>query len=342
LETTTKILKKTLYNDSFFRFVRKKECFELIEKFKDKKEIVYDIMEIKYPYTEKDYQNRIITEKDIMFLDHLSEDSFDWELVKSNKKYNINTFIMHNIEKILPNLNSKNLTFLKANIILPFSFIQSAFILANLKVSFPIIIKTENIKYMDFDELKDEYEKLSDEVKLTKGEKISQKRENCNIDAYIQISKFMPIFKSYWASSIINHKNEIRIYTKYCFSKPDMTMEEYQKTKMDYETEKFISNNKEQINKYRKTELSFYFIKYEMLESKKCNFTITLLNEGVTSNKYLSKLMTKITLKSIYNNLISISKQNFDFPKDLDFSNISKFDENNYFYKMIENLNIKL
>jgi hypothetical protein len=67
LEKTSQILKNTLYNDSFFRFLRKKECLALIEKFKDKKDIVFDPLEIKYSYTEKDYQKRIITEKILCF-----------------------------------------------------------------------------------------------------------------------------------------------------------------------------------------------------------------------------------------------------------------------------------
>jgi hypothetical protein len=87
-------IENQLYHDVFPRFIRSTQCMKVLEKHqRDSKTLelkqIYD-----FPYKDSDFEQEIITNKDISFLDRLMEDSYDWDLVYSEKKTHTNTFFL--------------------------------------------------------------------------------------------------------------------------------------------------------------------------------------------------------------------------------------------------------
>jgi hypothetical protein len=98
------IVKSDFLNDSFPRFIRTKTCFELLYKLQNDDKVLIDYVQKQFPYSEEDFQYYMVTEKDIQFLKYLSNESYDFKLIKSIKEYQYNIYLSLNLIKYLPNL----------------------------------------------------------------------------------------------------------------------------------------------------------------------------------------------------------------------------------------------
>jgi hypothetical protein len=81
----------------------------------------------KYPYSYSDFLYWSISEKDIEFLNDLSQESYDWILVVSTKEKNIraNGYYSKSISKFLPNFYFSNTACIyKVDMIVPLSYID--------------------------------------------------------------------------------------------------------------------------------------------------------------------------------------------------------------------------
>jgi hypothetical protein len=102
--------------------VRTKECKELIEKYKDDSSVVSTFKQRQYPYSKKDFSDWIVTEKDIEFLNDLSQESYQWILVKSINSNGIRTncFYSKSISQYLPNFDFSNVACIfKVDMVVP-------------------------------------------------------------------------------------------------------------------------------------------------------------------------------------------------------------------------------
>jgi hypothetical protein len=93
-----------LFADSYRRFCKTKEYVKLLEKFKDDQEVVITTRHKTFPYSNQDFCQFIITEKDIGLLDELSEDSLDYKLCYSTNKNGMkaNAYYSTSVSKYLP------------------------------------------------------------------------------------------------------------------------------------------------------------------------------------------------------------------------------------------------
>jgi hypothetical protein len=105
IEKLIEISKRELESDPFPRFLRTEEGMKLFDKNLYNEEIVGCFLQKQFPYTEKDFQNYYITDKDIEFLDQMLKESNSWELVYSNNEWQANGYISVDCDTFLPNLS---------------------------------------------------------------------------------------------------------------------------------------------------------------------------------------------------------------------------------------------
>jgi hypothetical protein len=97
----------TLEKDSFPRFVRSKEWRKHVLKrnLSYLQSIAQVRQAIEFPYSNEDFVAQVITDKDIQFLDQMSEDSFRWKLKGSNRNHLLNVFQYDSNIQLLPNVD---------------------------------------------------------------------------------------------------------------------------------------------------------------------------------------------------------------------------------------------
>jgi hypothetical protein len=166
---------------------------------------------------------RIITEKDISFLDEISQDSLDYKLsyYNNNKKTHFLTNGSYSlkIEKFLPKFDfAKTAAASKVEIIAPLPHTDVMKIYFNfLKMN--IIKKTEDIKFFNYEETKNIYKNLPDDLKWMAND-IVEERATSVMTVYVDYNyesiQIFPCFFNYWITSEIYDKknNEYRFYIK--------------------------------------------------------------------------------------------------------------------------------
>jgi hypothetical protein len=97
-ETVFNIIKDSilikLQFDSFPRFVRKEGVRKIFALKQNDAKLFTPKENQKYFYSDEDFSLKIVTEMDIQFMEKISVDDFDWNLIYSNNKLNMNTFKM--------------------------------------------------------------------------------------------------------------------------------------------------------------------------------------------------------------------------------------------------------
>jgi hypothetical protein len=106
LKEISNLVKKELECDSFPRFLRTEQCLKLLEKYQKDEKVCGSMKKKQYPYTEKDFKEKFITEKDIHFLNEVKKENYDWELL-SFKLNRINSFFSPKCEEPAKFVNFK-------------------------------------------------------------------------------------------------------------------------------------------------------------------------------------------------------------------------------------------
>lgn len=118
----TKIVIEMKY-DSFKRFVRSKECLKIVEKYAQNSEVILPVLAERFNYTDSDFDDQILFDEDLKFMDILYQDSPYWELLNSFKEgacYG-NSWWSH--ENYIPNVTkASGVSIAKYDIVLPFAF----------------------------------------------------------------------------------------------------------------------------------------------------------------------------------------------------------------------------
>jgi hypothetical protein len=114
---------KEIIRDVFPRLIRTKKFTILISNYLTDPNILISKTSTLYPYNDQDFKKQFISEKDIKFMKHLSEDDLHWELLDSIQD-SVNIF--YSDINVLQNVKSvKNAFLIKFEIILPHSFEKS-------------------------------------------------------------------------------------------------------------------------------------------------------------------------------------------------------------------------
>jgi hypothetical protein len=334
------VMKKELECDSFPRFLRTEGCFDLLKKFQKNEEIVGSLKKKSFPYSEEDFKNGFITEKDILFLNEINSENYDWELIYSEKK-KINSYFSPNCEKYLPNLSiSKSSGLLKNSLIFPLSLEKTIYYLFHFQSQKNGLYHFESGEHIEIENMEKEYNKLDDKLKKQINFDKSIIRGLTSYALYYNIFPLQPKVKINFSVSAIYEEetDTVVIYQKSSTINFD-ELKKVQKTK---------KNNKE--FKYTQT-IGLSVARYQRISPEKTIFTNTTV---LTFSKY-QKLNRFVFKKSnnAYVNERYKSLKTFKFPENLRLDNLydlqfkeSGFKNNVYMivqdlFKYYKNFNFK-
>jgi hypothetical protein len=114
-----KILMNELHADNFPRFIRTKNCLDVVSKYNGNPKVMILCSILKYPLCDKDFEKPFISQIEMNFIKDVFKDSFVWELVTSTEVMNTYTC---NIPLIPNSEFFKRSTPIKIECVLPFSF----------------------------------------------------------------------------------------------------------------------------------------------------------------------------------------------------------------------------
>jgi hypothetical protein len=114
-----KILMNELHADNFPRYVRTKNCLDVVSKYFGNPKVMVLSSILKYPLCDKDFEKPFISQIEMNFIKDVFKDSYVWELVNSTKLMNIYRCSI----PLIPNSEFfKNSISIKIECVLPFSF----------------------------------------------------------------------------------------------------------------------------------------------------------------------------------------------------------------------------
>eukprot|EP01080_Neovahlkampfia_damariscottae_P012228 gene12228-5814_t len=184
LENFRKIIHSQLLHDVFPRFIRTELCIKTIRQLETdstvfEKREVYD-----FPYQDEDFNIDIVTDIDVEFMNRLMKDGYDWELIFSDKKLQMNSFYLK--MDYLTNVSFfKNSNIQKYESIIPFGLqhcIEALAPISQLKKYDKAVQHLECTSYFSGEESMSKY-----------PDKISTKRSNACYEALLKMP--VPGFK---------------------------------------------------------------------------------------------------------------------------------------------------
>jgi hypothetical protein len=319
------ILKKELEYDNFMRFIKSKDCEKLIELNKTDDKIVFSEKIKKFPYSNLDFHTYFITEKDIEFMDHISKDNFDLKLVYKNEKTRTNAFISTEISDFLPNISfGERAVMSKYTMIYPFSIEKT------LQIQFHFNpIHVETLKYIKIENMKEEFEKLDENIKNYNGIDNYDEKRIRNISCYQLIFDMIAMIPKQTLNCVTSFvynpiEEELKYYGKLVV--PEKDIEGYV-NKVHEKTIKI--NNKEKKIKY-KSAIGFSFGSLKKLGDNKTscsNFTVLT----IAKNKKVTKFLMKMALPKMIKEKIKIIN-------DLNDQNNEIFNQDFILYKQVKDL----
>ena len=119
------IIIREMKYDSFKRFVRSKDAVDILKRYSTNSEICQPILTTEYNYKNEDFMEQRVKEEDFKFMDMLSKDSPNWELLTSFKSKDGKAFgnSFWALENYIPDVTiAPHVSIAKYEIILPYSF----------------------------------------------------------------------------------------------------------------------------------------------------------------------------------------------------------------------------
>jgi hypothetical protein len=215
-------IKRELESDSFKRFLRTKEANLLLKKYEKDEVIAKKLKQKRFPYSNKDFEMWIITEKDVQLLNSLIQDSFDYKISFIDLKTKKTGYYSFELDKFLPNYNeAKNSAIIKIECLFECSvptLFYSCFPgnKVHKKTMYEEVIK--KYSHEDLIRINDENK---DECKLPPiNTNFGKRSVSITVEPMYVIKElsFVPILRSYYVSSLtFDPKNEIlTIFSKFC------------------------------------------------------------------------------------------------------------------------------
>ena len=236
--------------DSFPRFVRCSISEKLIEKYHKDQNLI-ELKEVHdFPYTDENFQIDIVTDMDIVFMGKLMEEDYDWKLVYSNSKLQLNTYHLNKF--YFPNVSflSKS-TVYKYEFILPYPLeicINALNSMEREKETTSAVVDFDLISYLKPEELENEY-----------PYEVNFQRANVQLVLTFKLPLYQKLRKAFGSvtSFLDSDGNYIRI------QKPFVT--DYIKKSSDWEKvhklEIIESNGKKKIEEFK---IIPNFVKYQL------------------------------------------------------------------------------
>eukprot|EP01080_Neovahlkampfia_damariscottae_P011419 gene11419-4586_t len=172
-----RVINSQLLYDVFPRFIRTDLCINTVKSHIKDYTVVENREAYDFPYKDDDFKSEIVTDIDVEFMNRMMEDGYDWELVFSDKKLQMNTFYLKT--NCFPNVSFlKDSSIQKFESIIPFAFQEciDAFVPIQQVKKYDQALK--DIKctcYMDGKESMRQY-----------PEKITTKRSNACFDVLVK------------------------------------------------------------------------------------------------------------------------------------------------------------
>eukprot|EP01080_Neovahlkampfia_damariscottae_P011272 gene11272-4085_t len=174
-----KVVSGVLKHDSFKRFVRTAECEKIMTQFKHDSSVVSPAITYDYSYQNEYFTHPFIDDKDFDFFKHLHEDNYNWKLVGSKVKEQVNAFISNT--NYLPEAKiSNHVHVIKIETIVDCTFDQtllSYFSNEMMMKQDPNCGRIQNLDYYEYDDLVKLYNKNK------KGEEIRKYKRDLNVCA---------------------------------------------------------------------------------------------------------------------------------------------------------------
>ena len=167
-----------MYHDVFPRFIRSDLCLKVIKEFQKDPNVVEHRQIIDFSYKDDDFKIPIITDQDVKFMNRLMEDGYDWELVFTDKKLQMNSFVLNRC--YFPNVSFlKNSNVYKFESIIPFDLehcIDALCPISELKKYDSAVKKMDLISYLNAEESKKQF-----------PDEIASKRSNAVFEVLIKL-----------------------------------------------------------------------------------------------------------------------------------------------------------
>eukprot|EP01080_Neovahlkampfia_damariscottae_P003760 gene3760-6648_t len=294
-----RIIHSQLLHDVFPRFIRSDLCIKTIKLHQRDSKVVEKREVYDFPYKDEDFTSEIVTDIDIEFMNRLMKDGYDWELVFSDKKLQMNTFYFKN--EYFPNVSFlKDSNIQKFESIIPFGLqhcIDALVPISQVKKYDRAIVDIKCKSYLDGDE---SLKKYPDQMKM--------KRSNAvfNITAKLPVPGSKQRRGLDATTTYFDHKgNWIRIMKPIIqnFIKKPNDWEKSHKEKIDGKTTKFYAMPS--------------FLKFQLTPISENKTKYTYIHIFNICGSFMMKKMTKTVIQMRAKGLRS----------DL-LSNIQKFDEN--------------
>jgi hypothetical protein len=339
-DNSMQIVKNEIQIDAFPRFIRTPECIKLVEKYQNDDKVVTTYIKKNFLYTNKDFEIHLVTEKDISLMKAMLGDSFDYKHVINKPKYKYNMYLSMDAKSFIPKFDFMNTAgFIKSTYIAPLSLEKTLYYYYDIIKNQPLIVSQEDLNYLNNEDLNNFYEKIPENLKLFKNEKVTKYRTNYTSKVYIQASKIIPLLKSTISVSMdYDEKNE-EVFVILKMVTDENQIKDYQKVKK--EKIKF-KDGKIHETKSKGT-LALYCNWYKKLDENRTSVANIILVGGFKSKPLNHVFFKYICTKALSKNHLKIIKemQTYKFKEDIKFSNI--FDDHtdkNLFYKQIQELEI--
>eukprot|EP01080_Neovahlkampfia_damariscottae_P003232 gene3232-5676_t len=149
-----------MYRDILPRYIRSKNCLNMMLKYKDDPEVIQSKKSAQFPYQNADFKREYLTKMDFDFMKSLSKDDLNWELIESIENelsiYFSDINVINNVTCVAEP------TFIKYDIILPYSFEHVVALLTSTEEILNYSPNVKNIKILEdrsYKEILDFYSK---------------------------------------------------------------------------------------------------------------------------------------------------------------------------------------
>eukprot|EP01080_Neovahlkampfia_damariscottae_P001882 gene1882-1023_t len=281
--------------DSFPRFIRSPISEKLIEKY-HKDNTLIELKEVHdFPYTDEHFQIEIVTDMDIVFMGKLMEEDYDWKLVYSNSKLQLNTYHLNKL--YFPNVSflSKS-TVYKYEFILPYPLdicINAFNSMEREKEKSSMVVDYDLLSYLKPDELENQY-----------PYEVNSHRANAQLVLTFKLPLYQKLRKSFGSvtSFLDTQGNYIRII------KPYVT--EYITKSSDWDKVhklEVIENGKKKVEEFK---IIPNFVKYQLSKISECKTKLTniFITQMLGSKDKFKKFAEQARSDEIHKEILDLIK----------------------------------
>jgi hypothetical protein len=336
-DTTMTIVKNEIQIDAFPRFIRTPECVKLVEKYQKDETVVTSYIKKNFLYTNKDFEIHLVTEKDIGLMKALLGDSFDFKHIINNPKNKYNMYLSMDCQSFMPKFDFvKSAGVIKSTYIVPFSLEKTLYYYYDILKNQPLIVAQEDLGFLNHDDMKTFYEKIPENLKINKNEKLTFRTNSTN-KFFLKISKLIPLIKSIISLSMDYNESKDEVFVVTKMVTDESQIKDFLKTKKE---KVVFLDGKESTQKVKGTiAISCNF--YKKIDENKTSVANIILMAGLGS-KLLNPIFFKLITKSLAKNHLKIIQDmnKFNFKDDLNFSKFDEYDKKNIFFTQIKDLMI--